>query len=194
MSGAIQSRARAGADVVGRDKVTNVYGTVPGPGAIERLLHSLAKQIEDDDTVTGVIEELGRYYVRRSVDGIEGLEAKLRASGRSGFYLDAIEKKEMFAKLLEQYSLYDAAQRIFVHLLAKVETEFTLVVYPDIPSKSLSETNLTIMDRIVHPILNECGHGTFLVNANHVMGMVYWLAEQCFIRWHHDPVDRVAPQ
>lgn len=178
--------------MVGRDKITNVHIGVPGAGAIERLLHRLAKQIEDDETITDTIEQLGRFYTRRSIDGVDGLEAKLEASGRTALFLDAIEQKEMFAKLLARYGLYDAAQQIFAHLLAKVETEFKMTIYPAIPKRSIVETNEAIMDRIVSPILFECGDGALPMTANEVFGMVYWLAEQCFIRWHHNAAE-VAP-
>ena len=40
------------------------------------------------------------------------------------------------------------------------------------------------MTHIVAPIVEECGCGVFTMTYNHVLGMIYWLAEQCFIRWH----------
>jgi hypothetical protein len=44
------------------------------------------------------------------------------------------------------------------------------------------------MDRIVNPIVEECGGDIMSVNHNIVQGMVYWLAEQCFIKWHNGAV------
>jgi len=174
--------ANAGRDMAGRDIINN-YGSPPSAGVVEKLLQKLEKQIADNET-SELIEDLVRYHRGKAVDGIVGLEQKLKASGQSAFYLDAIEKKEMFAKLLERYALYSSAQQIFAHFLAKVETEFNSVIYPDIPTRSISETNAMVLDRIVHPIVEEFGCGVFTVNANHVLGMVYWLAELCFIRWH----------
>nr|WP_292529113.1 ABC-three component system protein [Mesorhizobium sp.] len=45
-----------------------------------------------------------------------------------------------------------------------------------------------MIDRIVNPIVEECGGELMSVNHNLVQGMVYWLAEQCFIKWHHAAV------
>lgn len=116
---------------------------------------------------------------------MEGLEAKLNAAGRSSSYIDAIEKKEMFVKLLERWSLYHSAQQIFVHILAKAEIEFNGVVYLQIPNKTEAEINTLVIDRIVGPIVEECGYELIEMSHNIVQGMIYWLAEQCFIRWHH---------
>jgi len=174
--------ANAGRDMAGRDIVNN-YGSPPPPGLVEKLLQKLEKQIANNET-SELIEDLVRYQRGKVVDGIVGLQQKLDASDQAASYLDAIEKKEMFAKLLERYALYSSAQQIFAHFLAKVETEFNSVIYPGIPARSITETNIMIMDRIVHPIVEEFGCGIFTVTANHVYGMVYWLAELCFIRWH----------
>ena len=46
------------------------------------------------------------------------------------------------------------------------------------------EVNAIIISRIVDPIVAECGTTVFEMNHGTAMGMLYWLAEQCFIRWH----------
>ena len=94
----------------------------------------------------------------------------------------------MFAKLLQRWSLYSSAQLIFVHILAKAETEFTHVIYGQIPQKTPEEINALVIERIANPIVEECGSDLMSVNHNLVLGMIYWLAEQCFIKWHHGAV------
>jgi ABC-3C protein len=152
---------------------------------IEKLLLRLKQQYDCNELTQTNIDDLARYHCRRSPDGISGLQAKLKASGRLQFYDEAIEKKEMFSKLLERWSLYTSAQQIFVYVLAKAETEFTHVIYGQIPQKTLEEINVLVIERIVNPIVEECSGELMAVNHNLVHGMVYWLAEQCFIRWHH---------
>lgn len=176
-----QQNARAAGSIVGRDFI-NVEAK---KGLVEKLLDKLKHQYECDERTQATIDELARYHTRRASDGIDGLEAKLEAGGRSAYYDDAIEKKEMFAKLLEKWSLYSSAQEIFVHILAKAENEFTQVIYGQIPKKEPEEINAMVIDRIVNPIVEECGGDLIAVNHNLVQGMVYWLAEQCFIKWHH---------
>lgn len=178
-----QQGAKAGGNIAGRD----YYNLEPKKSLVEKLLIKLREQYDCSDKTQITIDELARYHTRRASDGINGLEAKLKASGRSDYYEEAIEKKEMFAKLLERWSLYSSAQEIFAHILARAENEFTHVVYGQIPAKTPEEINALVMDRIVNPIVEECGGDLMSVNHNLVQGMVYWLAEQCFIKWHKNP-------
>lgn len=175
-----QQGARADGHIAGRDVVIHEARK----SGIERLLLKLKEQYECSEQTQIIIDELARYHTRRAPDGIDGLEAKLKASGRLHYYDDAIEKKEMFSKLLERWSLYSSAQQIFVHILAKAENEFTQVIYGQIPQKTPEEINALVIDRIVNPIVEECGGELMSVNHNLVQGMIYWLAEQCFIKWH----------
>lgn len=179
-----QQGAKAGGNIAGRD----YYNQEPKKGLVEKLLLKLKEQYDCSEQTQTTMDELARYHTRRATDGIDGLEAKLKASGRLGYYDEAIEKKEMFAKLLERWSLYSSAQQIFVHILAKAENEFTHVIYGQIPTKTPEEINALVMDRIVNPIVEECGGDLMSVNHNIVQGMVYWLAEQCFIKWHKNAV------
>jgi hypothetical protein len=89
-------------------------------------MQRLADEIRNDQKVRDLVEGLQHYYVRRSADGVEGLEAKLTAGNRSHEILDALERKERFVKLLDKWSLYASAQEIFAYLLAKAELEFRL--------------------------------------------------------------------
>ncbi|MEL6450395.1 MAG: ABC-three component system protein [Pseudomonadota bacterium] len=191
MNRVTQKGVQSGGDTVGRDKITNHHHNTSPLSLVEKLLESLKTQIDNDDHAKETIAELARYHSRKSVDGVDGLEAKLSASGQCAYYEDAIEKKEMFVKLLDKYALYISAQQIFGHFLAKAENQFNYVIYPDIPNQSIAEINQKVMTHIVAPIVEECGCGVFTMTYNHVLGMIYWLAEQCFIRWHghHAPED-----
>ncbi len=180
-----QAGATAHGDIVGRDKhEQHIHLPRRTPGVVEQLLNKLQKEVENNQHVRHTIELLAYFQRRRSHDGIEGLEAKLEAAARSDEYLDAIEKKELFAKLLERWSLYASAQEIFAHLLAKAEYEFTYVVRPQLYSLSKVQANALVRDQIIVPIVEECGSTVFTINYSTAMGMIYWLAEQCFVRWH----------
>ncbi len=178
-----QQNSHAGGDIVAGDKVTN--HNVASKGKIEKLLARLQAQYDGDEKTQIIIDELARYHSRKASDGVYGLEGKLKAAGKTSYYEEAIEKKEMFAKLLQKWSMYSSAQLIFSHILAKAEIEFTEVIYPQIPTKPEAEINALVIERIVNPIVEECGEDLLAVDHNLVQGMVYWLAEQCFIRWHH---------
>lgn len=178
-----QQHSSAGGDIVAGDKVTT-YNVAP-KSKIEKLLTKLQEQYDGDHETQSIIDELARYHSRRASDGIYGLEGKLDAAGKSDCFTDAIEKKEMFAKLLQKWTMYSSAQSKFSHILAKAEIEFTQVIYPQIPEKSEADINALVVERIVNPIVEECCDDLMAINHNVVQGMVYWLAEQCFIRWHH---------
>jgi hypothetical protein len=181
-----QRGASAGDDIVGRDKNTTII-IEPAPRntrVVEQLLQKLRVEIEQNEEVRHRIESLQYFYERRSKDGIVGLEAKLGAADRDHEIYLALEKKEPFVKLLEKWSLYASAQEIFAYLLAKVEHEFSMFVYPKIPYLDEYAINELVNQRIVLPTIEECGSDVFVLNHGIVMGMVYWLAEQCFLRWH----------
>ena len=179
-----QSGARAGGDIVAGNKDTHYHAPLVPAGPIERMMERLSIEIRDSLQVQELIGSLQFFYVQKTKDGIIGLEAKLIKAGRDDELLYAFEKKELFVKLLNKYSLYNSAQRIFAHLLAKTEHEFTLIIQPQVTYLKQSELNDLVSARIVEPIVLECGIGPLDINHSVVMGMIYWLAEQCFIRWH----------
>jgi hypothetical protein len=183
-----QEGASAEGDIVGRDKVQHIehhhYPTTSPLGIVEQLLVKLQEEIENNEKVRHTLQALAHFQTRHSHDSIDGLEAKLQAGQRAQEYEIAIEKKEMFVKLLEKWSLYESAQEIFVFLLAKAEHDFTYLIHPRLKSANQVEINQLVNDLIVMPTIQQCGTTVFTLNHGIAMGMVYWLAEQCFVRWH----------
>jgi C-terminal domain 9 of the ABC-three component (ABC-3C) systems len=180
-----QSGSTAGADIVARDKIEIHYHPESAPpGIVDKLISKLQSEIKENIHVQHTIDALANYQKRRSFDGIDGLEAKLTAANRQQEVWDALDKKEQFAKLLQKWSLYASAQEIFAYLLAKAEFEFNHFIHPKIQSLSAIEVDQMVHDRIVQSTINECGVDVFVLNHGTAMGMLYWLAEQCFVRWH----------
>jgi len=180
-----QSGSKAGGDIVARDKIEHHH--YPGPipsGVVEKLIRKLQAEISLNVHAQHTVDALASFQVRRSIDGVDGLEAKLKFADREDQLWSALDKKEQFAKLLQQWSLYASAQEIFAYLLAKAEFEFNHFVHPRIPALPSSEIDQLVHDRIVQTIIDEIGVDVFVLNHGTAMGMVYWLAEQCFIRWH----------
>jgi len=181
-----QSHADAARDIVGRDiNNTTINNAAPlAAGVVEQLLQKLHAEREQDQRARETIDRLQRYYIQRAHDGVLGLEAKLKQAGREQSYVDAIEMKEMFVKLLEQWSLYASAQQIFVYLLARAERQFNDMILPQISTLGVVGVNQLMSELIVEPTVKECGASVFAIDHNTAMGMIYWLAEQCFVRWH----------
>lgn len=192
-----QSRSRAGRDLIGRDKIDSVtinnYTTVsagnlfnqyPTSMTIETLLAKLQAEMDANQQTQDTIAKLQRFQKRRQHDAVIGLEAKLTAAKRDYEYIDAIEMKELFSKLLERFSLFASAQEILALLLARIEYNFTHFIYPEINNLSIVEMNYLIDLRIIEPTVRECGPSLFGIDHSIAMGMIYWLADQCFVRWH----------
>jgi hypothetical protein len=179
-----QRNVSAQGDVVGRDKIEQHFHAVNPAGVVEELLKKLDIEVAKNEKVRETIETLAYYYNRRSTDGIDGLEEKLKKGNRASEIMFALEKKELFAKLLEKWALYASAQKILAYFLAKAEYEFNFNIHPHINDTKPSTINGLVTEKIVAPIVAECGSSVFAINHAVAMGIIYWLAEQCYVRWH----------
>lgn len=189
-----QSKASAGQNLVGRDLTQNsTHIHLPEVSDKSSLHSALRKWIEQlelarlaDDTITFEVASLAFYKRKRTADdGVNGLEAKLRKGGRDRRLQDAVDQKLSFEMILTEWSLFASAQEIFAHLLAKIHNNFNLL-RESVPGDSAPFVlDQLINSRILEPIVEECGQvQQFEVNLNVALGMLYWLADQCFIRWH----------
>lgn len=172
-------------DMVAGNKLALDLRRPAATSKIEALKARLIEEMGRDATATKIIEELQIFYNRRpSQDGIDGLEAKLKAGGREFEAVDALEQKERFAKLMTQWSMYLSAQQIFAHLLSRAVQEFRSFIQPNLQSLDITSYNALVSEKIVKPLVDEVGDGAISFNDLVSMGMYYWLAEQCFVRWH----------
>jgi len=178
-----QRRATPAGDAVGRDKITNVH-VIPRRTQIEGWIERLAEELRDNVEVRDFVESLQYYLQPSPSDGVVGLEAKLDHAGRSSQKGSALRKKEAFAKLLEAWRSYPAAQEIIAYFLTKIEASFEAEILPHLRCTTPDDIDILVTSKLVEPILAEMGCGPFMLNYVHVSGMVYWLAEQCYVRWH----------
>jgi hypothetical protein len=151
---------------------------------LELLMKKLAEEIAQNLECHELISNLQFYHKKFVVDDIVGLEAKLRHTGRSDQVDEAIMQKEEFVKLLEKYSLFQSAQKIFSHCLSMAHHEFRHFIHPQVGTMSIQQIDQLVTTRIVEPLVRECTDGEFFIDHNIAMGLVYWLAEQCYVRWH----------
>jgi hypothetical protein len=179
-----QTRAQAGGDVVGRDKIEHHHYAMPAGNPLGALLEKLKAEVEGDQQAQACLDELEHYHQRSALDGVVGLKAKLERSGRGSEYDWALVQKEKFAKILTQWSLYASAQELFVYLLSRADYEFNQFILPKLEEVAPEEINALFARHIVEPTVAECTGPVLRISHSVAMGMVYWLAEQCFIRWH----------
>lgn len=198
-----QSRSKVGGDQVAGDKIDGAKITgdfldgnavkidtqyniqLPKTASVvEKLLLKLQHEVEHNIVYNDTIVRLQRYHGGVAHDDVRGLVAKLSHSGRAAQIDLALEQKEDFSKLLDTWSLYHSAQEIFVYLLARAVHTFNTEILPEMQTASIGEVNRRINRDIVDPIVNECAVSVLQIDHVSAMGMIYWLAEQCFIRWH----------
>ena len=180
-----QKAAKAGKNIIAGDNTEHHHYASPAKATVvEKLLAKLQQEMDQNAQVRAMIDDLLHYYKRKSHDGVDGLQAKLEKGQRAHEIDFALEKKELFVKTLEKWSMYASAQEIFVYLLARADVEYTAQVLPQIDQLSQVDLNQVITTQIIEPIVEDCGASIFKLNHATAMGMLYWLAEQCFVRWH----------
>jgi hypothetical protein len=134
--------------------------------------------------ISYTIEKLARFEKQISTDGIDGLENKLTHADRAGEIRYALEAKEDFVKLMAEWRFYESAQQMIVAALAIIEYEYNFNVIPKSNLSTIQQMNDIIKNEIIFPLLNDMSGDAVTVDINHVAGMIYWLADQCYVRWH----------
>jgi hypothetical protein len=179
-----QKGANAAGDNVARDKVsvTNVYHSAAP--VLQKLWDKLAEEMRTETTTKDWVDNLQFFREKFASDGIIGLEEKLKRAGRDCDTLMAMRQKEMFVKLLTRYELFSSAQEILAFCLHRIQHEFDTFISPKLGELTRAEIDAIISERIIYPVVNDCGAGVFQLNPGLVLGMIYWLGEQCFVRWH----------
>jgi hypothetical protein len=90
----------------------------------------------------------------------------------------------MFVKFLTRYSLYQSAQELISLCLHRVFYEFEHGIHPVCSISTIEQIDVLVEERVIKPLLSEYASGIFSINHGIVQGMVYWLADRCFVRWH----------
>lgn len=154
---------------------------------VSGLLKSLGEEIEDGNAAAeGFIDDLQMFQDRRSDESIIGLNAKLKEADRADQIADAQLKKEHFHKLLTRLQHYPSAQKLFAFFLARINDVFENHVSPHAHQLTRQDVDQIVEDKIVAPTIADMGSGFdhFTLNHAHIRGMIYWLADRCFVRWH----------
>lgn len=177
-------RDNAGGNIVNTNSNNTTYVMGDAGSPIAAWMASLAEEIKADKYVSDFVDTLQMYSERLTHDGVDGLEAKLNHAGRGSEVSLALRKKELFTRLLARYSMFDSAQQIFAYLLSKVEQDFRTYVMPHLGSYAVADVDRLFAEYVIGPCTTEIKSGVFCLNSAIAAGMVYWLAEQCYIRWH----------
>lgn len=151
---------------------------------ILRLKAKISEEKAAGLQILHTIEKLARFERQISTDGIDGLENKLRHADRAFEINYALEAKEDFVKFMTEWRFYESAQQMIVAALAIIEYEYNINVIPQSSHLSIHQINDIIKHSIVFPLLNDMSGDAIEIDVKHVSGMIYWLADQCYVRWH----------
>lgn len=183
--------SQVGGDQAGNNitKITT-YNQIHGvkPSQVNRLLKLLSDQISKDESMVGFVDDLQFFIDNRDGETVVGLKQKLEFCGRGAAFNDAKKKKELFAKLLLRFERFSSAQQLFAYIMATIHETFDTRITPLASSLSLQEIDAMIEAEIVDKIMAEVGEGSdhMTLNRTHIKGMIYWLADKCYVRWHCD--------
>lgn len=185
------SKSHVSGDQAGNNitKITN-YNQIDGvkPSQVNRLLKLLSDQISKDESMVGFVDDLQFFIDNRDGETVVGLKQKLEFCGRGAAFNDAKKKKELFAKLLMRFERFSSAQQLFAYIMAAIHETFDTKITPSTSSLSPQEIDAMIEAEIVDKIMAEIGEGSdhMTLNRTHIKGMIYWLADKCYVRWHCD--------
>ena len=179
-----QRSASPGGDAVGGDKIEHNNHYLQRRTQIDGWLEKLAEELRGSVETRDFVDSLQYFFQLQPYDDIVGLEAKLDHAGRTAQKRSALRKKEAFSKLLEQWRSYPSAQEIIAYFLTKIEACFETEIVSLLASSPQEVIDVVIKAKLIDPVLAEMGSGPFMLNYLNVSGMIYWLAEQCYIRWH----------
>ena len=168
----------------GRDIINNYVFDASQPTTMGCLIQRFKKERESDVKFQDTLDILKRYTNPPPGESVDGLETKLKNSGRSGLLGFAKRAKEVFAKKLMEHQFSEAAQEIHTFLLAEVFTRFHSLVMPAIQQKkSVEEVNMIVQAAIIDPVHGLLGDNPLQLHAEEINGMLYFLTGNCHIKW-----------
>lgn len=153
---------------------------------ISVLLKKLNKEIEDGTHSDGFIDDLQMFIDQREDEETPGLEGKLLKVNRGDEVQIAMHKKECFSKILARFTHFPSAQMIFAFFLSRIHEVFDGQIMHQGTTLPRHEVEKIVEQQIIQPTLSDMGSDFehLTLTPTHVRGMIFWLADKCWVRWH----------
>lgn len=152
---------------------------------LNELLSKVTQEAMIDDNFRKTIDSFN-YYLRPISNNQKDLKTKLLEANREYEIPEAEELKTKFAMKLTKNALSESAQKMYVHILAKLKCSYEQKVRPLI----IEGQSISIIDGQVYEILKELYNdiiGTaFEDDILGIKGMLYYLTGTCHINWRYD--------
>ncbi|QNN23076.1 hypothetical protein HED60_12610 [Planctomycetales bacterium ZRK34] len=180
-----QENIRAEGDVAGRDINKTTFVSPPAPSRLHDLISKAEDELRKNTAYQKVFRDLQRYIDSIDDDEVSGLENKLIAANRSDELKKAAILKEQFTKMLFEHMLSPSAQKVYAHLLARIETLFDQKIRPLIRAGANAiAVDAAIADAVICPVCNEIDAANALgIHDCDIRGMLYYLTGTCHISW-----------
>ena len=123
-------------------------------------------------------------YTEKSPRDRRDLHKKLMEARREHEYTIANDAQNHFARQYTKTGLFTAAREDHDNLLSEVETRFVRHVYHPLICKSATDEEIdnAIQEKVMDALSSKKLGGT-VFSAKAVFQALYFLAEQCYIRW-----------
>lgn len=153
----------------------------------QRRFQQLKEAIEKNETSNDFTKEFEEY---NSHSTGKSMPEKLEDGNFSQSDISKAKKyKQQYWKKLEKSRFYEPAQKIDCAIFSKIIMDFDTYIVPLIENESSkAEIIQALTEKIINPILtilNEEGYDDDFLdyNANHILGMVYFLTGKCYLNW-----------
>lgn len=172
-------------DIVAGNQTKNVYNNILAPNSPLAPLYERLRAERDSAPQMAQISDQLQHYCTATTDGdVRGLEAKLKAAGRTDLLRLACELKQTATKNLMKYQTSGVAQDILTHILAKLYMEFVLQVTPAVQAQaSRQEVDSLISEKVVNATFAMLGDNDLNLTPADLLGLLFYLGGNCHIRW-----------
>ena len=150
---------------------------------VKRRILKLVQQTENSGSELGR-QNLVEDYEKKSADDRRDLLQKLIDADREHEYGYANNAQNRFARRYTKTGLLMAAREDHDNLLSEVETRFVLHVYHPLICRFASDeaVGIALQEQVIDPLVRRSIGGTRF-DAKAVYSALYFLTEQCYIRW-----------
>ncbi len=167
-------------DLVIGDK--NQY--LPSVSALEKAIQKIVASAEENPEICEIIEELNEYISDNPDRPIIGVEKKLTNGDRADLIEKAVAHKNKFERIIAKRQLSTIEQKVFLHILANIDTNFNQYIRPMIiEGRPKSDIDAVIHEKIIDPIYNAIVDFDHSITIAHVSGMLYFLTGRCHLVW-----------
>lgn len=178
-----QRGSRVSGHQAGRNVIINAAECEPH--LMKTLIEMYKNELSKDSAFNQFIDSLQHYINKMPGDKVKNLKDKLKISGREDKIEEAESLKELFAKKLMKNRFSESAQHILSYILGRAYFLFQQNIRPMIENnKSNGEVDHAIYKEVIEVIFEELDENVLLMNYQEIIGVVYYLAGNCHVKWH----------